>query len=268
MPRGSSLNTKNAFLPLSRKHVTKGRDWGQQAGTDYWLNMNPGADEFAAASATDPTAFQNLAEHGWTSTSLVNTAGAAADFMGGAFTPVFDAGTFGDMASPNHVLTNATGDLLASPAIFGDAAHGYQAAILAGKRTLPRYLIAEFFAAFTVASADETQSAVGFFEDGATVSVAADQYAVVRSNGTNFLLDGNAANMVTGPLIATTWSFWKIVLAFNGALGPNVFAYRDGTIFSQTAGVGAQDEFPLKFGLHTLTTNRIGMGVLHIFYDW
>lgn len=172
------------------------------------------------------------------------------------------------MTAPNHVLTNATGDLLASPAMFGDAAHMWQAARIAGMSKMPDLLIAEFPAAFTVASADETQSAIGFFEDGATVSVEADQYAVIRSNGTNFLGQGNASTMVTGPVIATTWGFWKIVLQFNGATGPNCYFYRNGTIFSATAGVGQQDEFPLKFGLHTLTTNRIGMGALHIYYDW
>ena len=62
--------------------------------------------------------------------------------------------------------------------------------------------------------------------------------------------------------------FWKIVLQFNGSTGPNCYAYRDGTIFSTTAGVGLQDEFPLKFGFHSLTNNRIGVGPVHIFYDW
>ncbi len=268
--------SKNFFLPVTRQHVNEGYRWGQAAGTDYWLNMNSGFDQFAGASTATT---DELAEAGWTATSLVNTAGAAADFRGGVFTPVPAGGgpaagargingTFVDMTAPNHVLTNATGDLLASPAMFGDAAHMWQAARIAGMSKMPDLLIAEFPAAFTVASADETQSAIGFFEDGATVSVEADQYAVIRSNGTNFLGQGNASTMVTGPVIATTWGFWKIVLQFNGATGPNCYFYRNGTIFSATAGVGQQDEFPLKFGLHTLTTNRIGMGALHIYYDW
>lgn len=274
MPSGNT-SQKNFYLPTTRVHITKGAEWGHSAGTDYWLNMNPGFDIFAAAATGTG---DELAENGWTSTSLVNTAGAGADFRGSTFTPVASAGgkfgnrgingTFVDMTAPNHVLTNATGDLLASPAIFGDAAHMWQAARLAGMSKLPDLLIAEWFGAFTVASADETQSAVGFFEDGATVSVEADQYAVVRSNGVNFLLQGNASTMVTGPVIATTWGLWKIVLQFNGTTGPNVYAYFNGSIFSTTAGVGAQDEFPLKFGLHSLTTNRSAMGLLHIFYDW
>lgn len=260
-------NLKNIYLPLARKHVRDGHRWGQEAGSDYWLNFNSGFDIMAATASFN----DELTDYGWTATSMVNTAGAGADFGGGVFTPGVDDprhGSFVDPASPNHALTNATGDILLSPAIFGDAAHMWQAARMVGKSTLPRFLIAEFMAAFTVASANEVTSAIGFFEDGATASTEADQYAVVYSDGTNFRLAGNAAAMATGPAIATTWATWKIVLEFVGAAGPNCYAYRNGVIFSRTAGVGVQDEFPLKFGLHSLTTNRQGLGVTHIYYDW
>ena len=266
-----TTNLKNIYLPLARQHVLQGRDWAYKAATDYWLDWNSAVDILAAASATDPTAFSYLPEHGWTATSMVNTAGAGSDFFGGVFTSGVDDpthGSFADAASPNHALTNATGDLLLSPAIFGDGFHRWQAARMLGRPTLPRFLIAEFAAAFTVASANEVTSAIGFFEDGATASVEADQYAVIYSDATNFRLAGNAAAMATGPAIATTWGTWKIVLEFNGNTGPNCYAYRNGVIFSRTAGVGAQDETPLKFGLHSLTTNRIGLGPLHVYYDY
>lgn len=262
---------KNFYLPLVRKHVLKGRDWGATAGTDYWLNHQPTDDIYGAESATDPSEAFVLPVYGWIATALTNTAGAGADAGGGLFTPGVDDpthGSFGDPASPNHVLTDASGDLLGSPAIFGDAYHRWQAMRLLGKSTLPRFLIAEFAAAFTVASASELTTAIGFFEDDATISTEADQYAVIQSDGTNFRLRGNAAAMATGPAIATTWALWKIVLEFQGATGPNCYAYRNGVIFSRTAGVGAQDEFPLRFGLHTLTTNRIGLGPLHVYYDY
>jgi hypothetical protein len=263
--------TKNFYLPLARQHVRRGRDWGAMAGTDYWLNHQPTDDIYGAESATDPSEAFVLPVFGWIATSMANTAGAGADFGGGVFTPGVDDpthGSFADPASPNHVLTNASGDLLGSPAIFGDAYHMWQAAKMLGKRTLPRFLIAEFAAAFTVASADEVTSAIGFFEDDATISTEADQYAVIYSDGVNFKLAGNAAAMATGPLIATTWALWKIVLEFKGATGPSCYAYRNGVIFSRTAGVGVQDEFPLRFGLHSLTTNRQGLGPLHIYYDY
>ena len=261
---------KGIYLPMARQHVRKGAEWGHSAGTDYWLNFNSGLDILGAASTATG---DELAENGWTATSLVNTAAAGSDFGGGLRTPLANQyggveGTYGDAGAPGHALTNASGDLLGSPAIFGDAAHMWQAARLLGRSDLPRYLIAEFWAAFTVASADEATSAIGFFEDGATISTEADQYAVIASNSANFELNGNAATMATGPAVATTWALWKIVLEHQGATGPKVYAYRNGTAFSTTPGTGAQDEFPLKFGFHALTTNRIGLGLTHIYYDY
>lgn len=265
---------KNVYLPLVRKHVTAGHRWGHELGSDYWLLFSSSFDIMAAASTATG---EQLTENGWTATSMVNTAGAGGDFLGGVHTPVGSSyghgigspfGTFGDAGTPNHALTNASGDLIRSPAIFGDAAHAWAVAQLLGKNTMPRYLIAEFWAAFTVASSNETTSAIGFFEDGGSTDTEVDQYAVIRSDGTNFLLQGNAATLATGPAIATTWAIWKIVLEFVGAAGPNIYAYRNNTIFSATAGTGATDEFPLFFGMHSLTNNRQGLGPLHIYYEW
>ena len=265
---------KNFYLPVTRLHVPQGSQWGHTAGTDYWLLFNPAVDLMATATAG--TIVDELVDGGWTATSMVNTAGSGSDFGGGVFTPStskfvktgpFD-GSYGDIGTPNHALTNASGDILLSPAIFGDAVHMEMAAIIAGKSIRPRYLIADFWAAFTVASADEVTSAVGFFEDGATASTEADQYAVIKSNGVNFQLAGNAATLDTGPLISTTWHKWKIVLQFNGASAPNIYWYVDGAIQNTTPAAGISDEFPLKFGLHALTTNRIGLGGVHISYDW
>ena len=267
-------NIKNFYLPTTRLHVPRGSDWGQTAGTDYWLLFNPAADLMATATAG--TMVDELVDGGWTATSMANTAGGGADFGGGVFTKTttpyikpgpFD-GSYGDAGTPNHALTNASGDILLSPAIFGDAVHMEMAAIIAGKSTRPRYLIADFWAAFTVASADEVTSAIGFFEDGATASTEADQYATIYSNGVNFVLAGNAAALDTGPAISTTWHKWKIVLQFNGASAPNIYWYVDGAIQNTTAAAGISDEFPLKFGLHALTTNRIGLGMVHCYYDW
>jgi hypothetical protein len=269
-------DSKNALLPQNRVHVTAAYDWGQRAGTDYWLVNNSVFDIYAAAATT---VSEQLAENGWTATSLVNTAGSGADFQGGVFTTVGasgpgarsidPAGTFADAGTPNHALTNASGDLLGSPAIFGDAAHGRMAAQLVGRSKMPQYLIMEFWSAFTVANtASEPSTAVGFYIATATISTEAHQLAVIQSDGTNFVLAGAAAKMATGPLIDTNWHLWKIALQFNGATGANVFAWQDGTLFSTTAGVAAQDVFPAKIGFHALTTNRIGLGLTHVYYDW
>jgi len=267
-------NIKNFYLPTTRLHVPRGSDWGQTVGTDYWLAFNPAVDLMATATAG--TIVDELVDGGWTASSMVNTAGSGGDFAGGAFTPSttkgphpspFD-GSYGDAGTPNHALTNGSGDILISPAVFGDAAHMEAAAIIAGKSIRPRYLIADFWAAFTVASADEVTSAIGFFEDGATASTEADQYAVIYSDGVNFKLAGNAATLDTGPLISTTWHKWKIALEFNGSSAPKIYWFVDGASQNTTAASGISDEFPLKFGMHSLTTNRQGLGLTHIYYDW
>lgn len=270
------IGGQKGFLPITRRHVTKGAEWGHTAGTDYWLAFNSGFDILAAASTATG---DELAENGWIATSLVNTAGGGSDMFGGVITPTVGALRGGrsspipsDMGTPQHALTDATGDLLGSPSIFGDYAGAYAAMKLAGKATMPRYLVAEFLANFTVSSASEAQTAIGFFSAAATISVQATQYATIQSNGTNFLLAGAAATMATGPAVAAGWHLWRIVLQFPGGttanVGPSCFAYLDNAIFSTTAGVGVQDQFPLRFGFHALTTNRIGCGLVHISYEW
>jgi hypothetical protein len=261
-------NNKNFFLPTTRQHVTMGYEWGQAAGTDFWLVNNSGFDIYAAAATTSG---EQLAENGWTATSIVNTAGSGSDFRGGVFTKTTapgpktgsHGGTFADAGTPNHGLTNASADLLLSPA------HMRMAAQLAGKAALPNYLIADFWAAFTVASATEVRTSIGFYTAATTDStVEAGQLAALQSDGTNFLLAGAAATMTKGALIDTNWHNWRIVLQFNGAIGANCFWYIDGALQSTTAGVAAQDVFPCKWGFGTLTTNRTGVGLTHVYYDW
>lgn len=272
-------NQKNQFLPITRRPVLKAAEWGHTIGTDYYFMPNPGLDIFAAANTATG---DELAENGWTSTSLVNTAGSGADMFGGIITPAASTGGpglrgftvpgFSDAGTPNHVLTDASGDLLASPGIFGDYQGAYMAMRLAGKNVMPRYLVMEFMGSMTVASANEPRSGWGFHNAGATVSVQATQYAFISSNGTNFILAGASATMATGPAIDTNWHLWRIVVQFPGGTTANAsvncYAYMDNTIFSTTAGAGVQDQFPLKFGMHALTTNRPGLGNMRIYYDW
>ena len=269
-------NIKNLYLPITRKHVTSGARWAHEVGTDYWFEPTSVLDGFGAASTATG---DELAENGWIATSMANTAGTGGDFMGGGHTPSVGGGPKGfqtpvpsDLAAPNHGLTNADADLFGSPFIFGDYAHAYAAMRLAGKSVMPRYLIMETLAAFTVTSTGSVQSAVGFYKAAATYSTEAHQYAVIYTDNTTFFLAGAAAKMATGPTIATavaaTWHMWKIVIEYNGTGSPKIYAYMDNTIFSTTAGSGAQDLFPLGFGAHSKTNDRIGVGLTHIYYDW
>ena len=272
-------NIKNFYLPTTRVHVTEGYRWGQAAGTDYWLNWNSGFDTMAAASTATG---EQLTENGWVATSLVNTNGSSGDFRGGVFTKATVpgpktgnfGGTYGDAGIPPHALSNASGDLLASPSIFGSISHMEQAAILAGKNVLPRYLICDFWGSMSVASAAEVRSSWGFYNVAVVdTTVEATQLAVIQSGGTgnNFLLAGAAATMAqlgSVATISTTWHKWKIVLEFVGATGAKCWAYIDGALQNTTPGIAAQDVFPCVFGFGALTTNRPLLGPSHVYYDW
>ena len=245
-------NTK-AFLPLARRHVTRGHGWGFEAGTDFWLMPNPGIDQGIAASATDPNGLLGLAAHGWTATSLVNTAGSGADF-----------GSSADKGTPNHFLTNASGDLLESPAVFGDFAHMEAARRIAGMKGLPRFLVAEFMGSMSVHSADEPRSGWGFVEDGGSVATEADLAAFISSDGTNFQIGANAGTPANGAADDALWHVFEIVLDRNTQLAT---WYIDRVL--QTGSVAlVADEAPYSFGFHALTTNRPLLAWAHVYYDW
>lgn len=234
------------YLQLARKHVPAAHLWPVSAGSDFWM--------VPCANGQDGSGnAHELADYGWITTSLVPTDGSAADLL-----------TSADVGAPGHTLTNASGDLLGSPALFGDYYHALQAARICGMKTLPRLLVVEFVAAFSVASAAENQSAVGFFEDGATLSTQADQLAVIVSDGANFrLIDGADATGSAGAAIDTNFHLWRIELN----VAEQVARWYIDDVVQGTLAIET-DEFPCKFGMHTLTTNRIKLGWVHVFYDW
>ena len=232
---------------LRRKHVLSPLDWSDQAGTDYWFVPGP--------SMTGATTFL-LSSRGWTTTSMVLTAGAGADFMSAA-----------DKGTPRTALTNATGDILKSEAIFGDYNHARIAQLIMGEKLLPRYLILDMFAAFTVASADEDQTAIGLFEDDSTISTAADQLAAISSDGVNFKLRSGADSDVSAIAVDNAYHWFRI------QVDRSISAVTDGVqwfIDGVSAGTidREADEFPASFGLHSLTTNRISLASAHIYYAW
>ena len=238
--------TERDWEALRRKHVLSALDWGDQAGTDYWFV--PGS------SMTGATTFL-LSSRGWTTTSLVLTGGSGADFASAA-----------DKGTPRTLLTNASGDLLQSPALFGDYNHARIAQIIMGEKILPRYLILDAFAAFTVASANETTSGFGLYEDDATISTADDALAVIYSDGTNFGLR-SGADSDAGAVVDNAYHWWRIVIDRSiSAVTDGVQWYIDGV--SQGTIDREADEFPAYFGLHSLTTNRTSLSVAHIYYAW
>ena len=235
----ASIHPDRMYEQLARKHATKHTDWINGVYTDYWLAPGPGA-----LTATT----------GFTFTSLVATVGSGADLMSST-----------DVGTPAAIETNATGDLLQSPAIFADYSHALAAAKIMGMNNrLPTKFVVEMYVSWPVASADEDQSAIGLFEDGATISTAADQLAVVYSNGVNFLFkNGAGTGTVTGPVIATTPKLYKMVLDKTAG---DIKCFVDNTYYA--ALTLEADEFPAYFGLHSLTTNTIALHWAHLWYDW
>lgn len=254
-----AFNPKKIYLPLGRKHVNAGGRWAHELGTDYWLQIQAALDIFAAASTATG---DELAENGWVATSLVATAGSGADF-----------GSSSDKGTPPHALTNASGDLLKSPPIFGDYAHMRAAADMAGMADLPRYLIARFWGSMTVATADEPRSGWGFVEDGGSPATEADQAAWISSDGSNFQLGCNAGTPVDLQADDTSWHEFVIVLAVATS---KAYAYIDPTwrfgpppLADALGSIDlTADEAPYSFGFHALTTNRPALGLTRVFYEW
>ena len=236
-------------LLLNRVHVNDPVKWGTNIGTDFW---------FIAGANGNQTASGNnlLTDGGWTATSVTSTAGSAADF-----------GSSSDPGTPGHMLTNAASDLIQSPAIFGSYDHMHAAAAIAGMKSLPRYLCMDAYAQFSVFSADEVTSNLGFVEDGGSIVVAADIMASFYSKGTGttFNIQSNAA-VVTGLVSAdSSWNWFRILMDRQTGYS---LCYVDG-VYNGTIAVTA-DEFPVAFGAGVGAggTNRIQLNQVHIFYDW
>lgn len=245
MPNQSKVLGKEDLIGLRRVHVTDPSQWGNQAGTDFWLY----------ASGANLTAGHTLiTEGGWTATSLSLVAGAGADFM-----------TKDDVGTPGHYLQNAAADLLQSPAIFGSYDHAHMAAVICGQRSLPRFLVLDAYATFSTLSADEVTTNLGFVEDGGSIVVAADAAATFYSKGTGatFNMQANAA-VVTGLVtVSTTPNWFRIILDKANAQA----YYYINNVYNGVTPI-TNDEFPLAFGAGAGTTNRILLNQAHIFYAW
>ncbi len=219
----------------NRRHVGA-LAWNEPA-TDYWFNA---ANSVAGLSAA--TAVGALQSSGWVS----NTS------------PAYSNTATGDLLSaaddtPSAFLMDTSGDKFYSPIIFGDYAHGLLAAQFLGY--MPTKLRARFYAAFTVASANEAGSFIGF--TGGTTIVSA-----IYSNATNFLGNNSSASS-TLPVVDNAYHLWDITLNSSGT--PSLAYSVDNVAYATTAVV--QDLFPCAFGMVTSTTNRIAWAWAHLWYE-
>lgn len=213
-------------------------DWLSVLGTDYWISGGS-ADIITASGATNQSGLDSF---GWTTTSLVHSNLVTGDFMSSSDD------------TPPHILTDALDDELGSPMIFGSYSHALAAAQLLGR--LPIRIVAEFYAAFTVASANETASWIGFVRPGAGAMAT-----VIISNGTNFLLRNAAGtNSAAGDAVSTGFHQWRMVV------DPTTTSwYIDGV--AQPTLPTVADQWPAGFGLHAGTTNRLGLAWAHVWYE-
>lgn len=256
---------KGIYLPLARQHVRAGARWAHEVGTDYWLRPSGGLDQAAAASTATG---DELAENGWVATSLVNTAGLGGDFRGGVFTKVAGKtrdGSFADAGAPSHFLTNADNDLLSSPALFGNADDMQAAATIAGQANLPNILGAVFWGAMTVHSAAELDSGWGFIEDDGSPATAGDAIAFIYTDGANFAIQSNGTLVgAVGAADDALWHTFRLEIDFAGFLS----WWIDGTLQARNAITLPADEWPAKFGFAAGVTNRPGLGLTRVYYDW
>jgi hypothetical protein len=225
-----------------RVHVLRPQDWDRMAGTDFWAFFGP---ESIAADAAGTL----LSDFGWTTTSLVATAGAGGDFLAAA-----------DPGTPNHLLTDAGNDLLQSPAVFGDYIHGQLAAQFLGHS--PSQLVVEWYGAMTVHSADEsTVTGWGLVEAGGAAGTANDRMAWIGTDGTNFICS-SAADSDAGATDDAAWHRFRIVVSLGttDAIEWFIDGVSQGTINLQT------DLWPCSFGMFASTTNRPAISWLHAWY--
>lgn len=235
-------------LELRRVHVTDPLKWAVQAGTDFWI--------LASANGQGTASGQNLlTDGGWTATSIAAYAdGAAADFMSRS-----DPGTIAQYTQ------NAQNDLLKSPAIFGSYAHAHAAAVIAGMRSLPRYLVCDAYAQFSVVANDEPTTCIGFVEDGGSIVTANDSLGCISSNGTSWVVQANGSENLSGAVaISTSPTWFRILMDVKQNL---VYAYANGTLIGSIAITA--DEFPVAFGAGSGGANNlIQLNQAHIFYAW
>lgn len=239
----SDYNQSRFYRDILRRrfHVATPQMWGESAGTDFW--MVPSVNGMLTASKP-PT----LADYGWTTTDLALTAGAGGDFLSAT-----------DIGSVNRIAFDAASDMLLSPAIFGDYAHGKMAESFLG--FMPTQLNVEVVAAFPVVANNETNTAFGLVEDGGSPITAADALAMIFSDGTNFGLRSGAATDA-GALVDTAVHRWLTEVT-----ATTVTWYIDGT--SQGTLALEADEWPAAFGagIKAAGSNTLSIGPVHIWYS-
>lgn len=224
-----------------RHHVVKAQDWNRSAGTDFWLLSEA---EYAGGTHDDL-----ITDFGWTTTAIALASPTGGDFLSSA-----------GVGTPNSFLFGADNDLLQSPTIFGDYAHGLMAGQILGH--LPTRLIVDVYAAFTTHSDNETRTGFGLTEAGGTSGTANDAMAWIHTDGSNFTIR-SAADSDVGDADDANFHQFRIVVSTGTTDAIEWFI--DGT--PQGAMDLQENLWPCSFGGFSSTTNRFSMAFAHIFYE-
>lgn len=251
-PSVAGLSTLD-IINLRRVHITDPLKWGVSVGTDYWLTASANGQGTASGNNL-------LTDGGWTTTSIAAYAdGTLADFM-----------TKADVGTPANYTTDAAADLVSGPAIFGDYLWAHGASAMVGQYRLPRFLIGDFGALFSTASADEQTSNLGFVVNGGSPVTSANQVASINSDGTNFRFQTGATRFTNSNNVAVDnlFHWFRIIIDRLGANATTgtLSAYVDGTLIA--TGALVDDRMPVKLGWGNGVTNRIQFSQAHIFYAW
>ena len=147
---------------------------------------------------------------------------------------------------------DALNDLILSPPIFGDYAHGLQAGQILGYT--PSTLNLEVYANFSVNTAAEGDS--GFGLSTGSGLTATNHIAFIYSNGTLFTMrgtPGTGAYTDTGAAKDNAFHLFKIVATAGGTVEWFIDGSTQGKMDVQAA------LWPCSFGGYSSTTNRFSM---------
>lgn len=233
-------------------------EWCQRPAVAYYLTF--GAESFGTTGDA-----HELADFGFTTTSLVMAGGAAADLPPADFCA---SGATIDAGTPGSATADAGTDLFQTPSIFADPMGFFWAGRLLGSNKPPRMFVAEFFGALTTDSANETRSGFGLIEDGGTAGTDADAFAWIYSNSANLCIRSGAANgSAVGPAVSQQMLLHRIEVDRVDQIIRWKTSSNFGATWTQHATLALEpDELPCAFGAYAHTTNRFGLYGTAAFY--
>lgn len=245
-----------------------GQRWNRTPALEYWLQPSL----VSQGVGTFPDGVFAVTNNGWVNTgTILGVAGSAADFPLAAehlWYSTVAAQMGSDRGAPNVFAIDTAGDLLNSPALFGDPTHMGIIAEMIGMTDLPTRLVFDSWSQFAVIVTASDTSGLGFVEDGGAASVANDQLACFVSDGTNFKLRSGAATSSALMTADTLFHRFRVVIDRANQL---CYAYIDNMATALGSIAIEGDEFPCSFGAGILTgtgANFINLGPTRVRYEF